>query len=81
MANRRGIDIKRSIISALAEGALSLHALERKVKTGSQSIAMHCEELALLDVIELEHHERHPKTGRPYTSATLTKHGGTLRLQ
>jgi hypothetical protein len=78
MANRRGLEIKRSIIKSLAHGALSLHALERKARTGSQSIALHCKELAFLGVLRLERHERHPKTGRPYTTATLTKLGRAL---
>lgn len=77
---RFGIETKGGIIKLLKKSNLSLRALDIKLNTGSKTILMHCKELEFLGIIKLEHYNKNPKNGRPYTIVKLTEYGKKLKI-
>ncbi len=74
MAYRSGLSIKRAILEALrTEKPQSLSAVERRANLSSQVLRRHISELEYLGVVKLTEHEESAKTGRPYTTAELTR--------
>jgi len=78
MTRKRGLDIKKKIIEILKNKECSIRELETKLNTNNITIRSHLEELKFLKIVDLVHHKRNVKNGRPYTTATLTEEG--LRL-
>lgn len=77
---RSGLKIKKSIIKLLKNNEFSLRSLDIKLNTSNQTILMHCKELEALGILKFNKHKRNSKNGRPYTTATLTNYGKSLRL-
>ena len=72
---RSGIAVKKKILTLLKSGPQSYAQLQRRVNTNDRTIRRYCEELKLFGAVTLEHHEKHKKTGRPYTQVKITKEG------
>lgn len=69
---RKALDIKKQILKVLKDhGEMSLRELDIKVNTNYQTIRDQVEELEFFGLVEIVHHEKNPKTGRPYTTVKL----------
>jgi len=75
MARKTGLEIKKEILTILKQKECSLRELETKINTNYLTIKNHLEELNFLKIIELVHHKKNKKNGRPYTTAKITNQG------
>ena len=75
---KNGIKIKKEILDIVKQKECSLRELETKINTNYLTIKNHCEELRFLKIIELIHHKKSIKNGRPYTTVKLTQEGVKL---
>ena len=75
MSRKTGLEIKEEILNILKRKECSLRELETKINTNYLTIKNHLEELKFLNIIELVHHKKNDKNGRPYTTAKITNQG------
>ena len=75
MAKRGSYEIKKQILMVVRENPATYAQLERKINTGYRTVKANCDELGDYGYVAVEKVEKHPKTGRPSFSVSITGQG------